>query len=103
MNIHKITKLLEDNRESILSYSTKSDRLDCIVNLFEQRFPQVTLSDAITGPITNMTALMDNMEVQKLIGYIKQMKEIPGEVNIIGFPGSQDYEAIIKYIQEFVD
>lgn len=103
MNIHKITKLLEDNRESILSYSTKSDRLDCIVNLFEQRFPQVTLSDAITGPITNMTALMDNMEVQKLIGYIKQMKEIPGEVTIIGFPGSQDYEAIIKYIQEFVD
>lgn len=103
MNVNKITRLLEENRDTILSYSTKSDRLDCIVNLFEQRFPQVTLSDALTGPITNMTALMDNMEVQKLIGYIKQMKEIPGEVTIIGFPGSQDYEAIIKYIQEFVD
>lgn len=103
MDVNKIRSLLETNRDVIISLPTKADKLDCIVNLFEQTFPQLTLSDALTGPVTNMTALMDNMEVQKLIGYIKQMREIPGEVTIIGFPGSQDYEAIIKYIQEFVD
>lgn len=102
MNVNNITKLLEDNREVILSYSTKSDRLDCIVNLFEQRFPQVTISDALTGPITNMTAMVDNLDAQKLIECIKRMKEIPENVIFKGFPGSQDYEAIMKYIQEFI-
>ena len=102
MNIQKITSLLNENKNTILSHTTKSERLDCIVRLFEQTFPSVGLSDAITGPITNMTAMMDNIEAQKLIGYIKQMKELPGEVTIIGFPGSQDYEAIMKNIQEFI-
>ena len=102
MDVNKIKNLLETNRDVIISLPTKADKLDRIITLFEQTFPQVTLSDALNGPITNMTAMMDNVESQKLIGYIKQMKEISGEATIIGFSGSQDYEIIMKYIQEFV-
>jgi len=103
MNINNVTKLLEENRETILSYSTKSDRLDCVVSLFEQKFPKVSLSDAIAGPITSMTAMMDNIDAQNLIRFIKKMKEIPGKTIIKGFSGSQDYEAILNCIQEFIN
>ena len=75
MEVNKILNVLETNRDVIMSHPTKADKLDCIAILFEQRFPQVTISDALTGPITNMTAMMDNIEAQKLISYIRQMKE----------------------------
>lgn len=103
MDVTKVKKILETNCDVVKSLSTKADKLDCIVSLFEQSFPQVSLSDALTGPITNLTAIMDNIEAQKLIGYIKQMKEISGKVIVKGFSESQDYEEIINVIQELVD
>ena len=102
MNIHKIKRLLDENRETILSYSTKSERLDCINSLFQQSFPQVSLSDALTGPITNMTAFTDHFDSHKLIGYISQLKDISGQATIISFPGSYDYKEILIYIQDLI-
>lgn len=102
MNTHKIKRLLDENRETILSFSTKSERLDYIIGLFQQSFPQVSLSDALTGPITNMTAFTDHFDSHKLISYLSRLKDISGQTTIISIPGSDDYKEILIYIQNLI-
>ena len=72
MSLTEIQSLLDAHRDEILVGATKADRLERVIALLEQAFPDVPLSAAVNGPITDFVAKGKHIEVQPLIDMIDE-------------------------------
>ena len=102
MSLTEIQSLLDAHRDEILSGTTKADRLERVIALLEQTYPDVPLSVALNGPITDFAAKSKRIEVQSLIDTLRALKSYDTDALVIGNEVSKDIESIANYIQQFV-
>lgn len=102
MSLTEIQSLLDAHRDEILSGTTKADRLERVIALLEQTYPDVPLSVALNDPITDFAAKSKRIEVQSLIDTLRALKSYDTDALVIGNEVSKDIESIANYIQQFV-
>ena len=102
MSLTEIQSLMDAHRDEILVGATKADRLERVIALLEQAFPDVPLSAALNGPITDFVAKGKHIEVQPLIVTLRAIKSYDADALVIGNEVSGDIETIANYIQHFI-
>ena len=100
MSLTEIQSLLNAHRDEIMN--TKSDRLERVIALLEQTYPDVQLSAALNGPITDFVAKGKRIEVQPLIDTLRALKSYDADALVIGNEVSGDIETVARYIQQFI-
>lgn len=102
MSLTEIQTLLDAHRDEILSGATKADRLESVITLLGQAYPNVPLSAALNGPITDFVAKGNHIEVQPLIDTLRVLKTYDADALAIGNEVSGDLEKIVNHIQIFI-
>ena len=102
MSLTEIQSLLDAHRDEILVGTTKADKLERVIALLEQAYPDVPLSAALNGPITDFVAKGKHIEVQSLIDTLRVLKSYDADALVIGNEVSGDLEGIVNYIQNFI-
>lgn len=102
MSITEIQSLLDAHRDEILAGVTKADRLERVIMLLEEAYPDVPLSAALNGPITDFVAKGKHIEVQPLLDTLRALKSYNAEAIVIGNEVSKDIESIANHIQHFI-
>lgn len=64
--------------------------------------PDVPLSAALTGPITDFVAKANHIEVQPVLQVLRALQPMDSDALVIGNSVSGDVEEIVKYIQRFI-
>ena len=101
MNINEIKALLENHREEILAYETRSERAEYLIRLFEKAYPDVPLSMAASDA-TLMIAKQNHIETQNLIQALRYLQTAKGEIVVIPGDIEDNTNEVMKYIQRFI-
>ena len=102
MDIARVKELIVGHQEDIRTIKTRNERLDYIINLLEESYPDVPIATALLGPITMLPAPAEHIETQKIIEALRYIQSLNGNVYVQGLNGGQDLAEIIEYIQHFI-
>ncbi len=102
MTLTEIKSILDAHRDEILAGATKADRQERVIALLEQTYPDVPLSAALNGTITDFVAKGKYIEVQPLIETLRVLKSYDADALVIGNEMSKEVESIANYIQQFI-
>ena len=103
MQLTDIKSLMLEHKEELLSGETKSERLGSVINLLEKANPDVPLSAALDGPITDFVAKANHIEIQPVLQVLRALQSMDSDTLVIGNSVSGDVEEIVKYIQQFIN
>ena len=102
MDVARVKKLIIDHQEDILSIQTKNERLEYVIKLLEDSFPEVPIATAFLGPITMLPAPAEHIEMQKIVQALLYIQSVNDKVYVQADNGGQDLAEIIEYIQHFI-
>lgn len=102
MDVARVKKLIIDHQEVILSIQTKNERLEYVIKLLEDSFPEVPIATALLGPITMLPAPAEHLEMQKIVQALRYIQAINDKVYVQEYNGGQDLVEIIEFIQHFI-
>lgn len=102
MNTEEVKSLINEHKGEILAHITRNERLDCVISLLERTYPPVSLSDALTGPITDFVAAANHIEIQPVLSVLRKLKTMEHDALVFVNNGGEDVEEIVKYTQYLI-
>ena len=102
MNTEAVKSLINEHKDDILAFKTKSERLDCVISLLERTYHPVSLNDALTGPITDFVAAANHIEIQPVLSILRKLKTMDSDALVFVNNGGEDVEEVVKYIQGLI-
>lgn len=99
MNISEVKSLINEHKDEILAHKTKRERIDRVISLLESTYHEVSLNDALTGPITDFVAAANHIEIQPVLCILRELKTRENETMVFVNNGGDDVEEVVKYIQ----
>lgn len=102
MDVERVKELIAEHQEDIRTIKTRNERLDYIINLLDESYPDIPIAIALLGPITMLPAPAEHIEIQKIIQALRYIQSVNDNVCVQGLNGGQDLAEIIEYIQHII-
>lgn len=102
MDVAMVKRIIVEHQEDILTIQTKNERLEYIIKLLEDSFPEVPIATALMGPITMLPAPAEHIEMQKIVQVLRYIQSVNDKVYVQADNGGQDLVEIIEFVQHFV-
>ena len=95
MDVAMVKRIIVEHQEDILTIQTKNERLEYIIKLLEDSFPEVPIATALMGPITMLPAPAEHIEMQKIVQALRYIQSVNDKVYVQADNGGQDLVEII--------
>lgn len=102
MDVAMVKRIIVEHQEDILTIQTRNERLEYIIKLLEDSFPEVPIATALMGPITMLPAPAEHIEMQKIVQVLRYIQSVNDKVYVQADNGGQDLVEIIEFVQHFV-
>ena len=102
MDVAMVKRIIVEHQEDILTIQTKNERLEYIIKLLEDSFPEVPIATALMGPITMLPAPAEHIEMQNIVQALRYIQSVNDKVYVQADNGGQDLVEIIEFVQHFI-